>query len=149
MTNVNSLSPAKPKSLKLMAILLVLTFMRAMMGTQIPTLEMFGGVHPDAWFAPWISDAILGILVPYMIYLLLKKRGVNVWATLLVYNAVGAFDYVHGLLTQWTDPLIPNGMMGNPGLTYGSVAFSLVVQLTVIYLLTRNEVKQYFLGHQN
>ena len=29
----------------------------------------------------------------------------RVWGALVVYNAVGAFDYSHGLATQWTDPI--------------------------------------------
>ena len=114
------------------------------MGLQLPTLEMYGGVNPDAWFAPWISDTILGLTAPYMIYLTLKGRGVMVWGVLLAYNAIGAFDYVHGLMAQWTDPLVPDGIMGTPALTYGSVGFSLVVQLGVIYLLVKPAVVDYY-----
>ena len=134
----------KPAEIKWIAILIGLTFMRAFMGIQLPSLEMYGGVNPDAWFAPWVSDTILGIIAPYMIYLTLKKRGIKVWGILVAYNAIGAFDYAHGLLTQWTDPLIPNGMMGTPELTYGAIGFSLVVQLLVIILLFRQAVMGYF-----
>ena len=114
------------------------------MGIQLPSLEMYGGVNPDAWFAPWISDTILGILAPIMIYLVMKKKGIKTWGILVAYNAIGAFDYAHGILTQWTDPLIPNGIMGTPGLTYGAIGFSLVVQLIVLYLLFQPAVMSYF-----
>ena len=114
------------------------------MGTMIPSLEMYGGENPNAWFGPWISDTILGILVPIMIYILLKKRGIKVWAILLIYNGIGAFDYAHGLITQWTDPLTPNGIFGSPELTYGSLSFSLIVQITIIALLFNSTVLGYF-----
>ena len=139
-----SSSERKPSQLRLIAILMGLTFMRIFAATMIPSLEMYGGVNPNAWFGPWISDTILGLLLPFMIYLLLKKRGVKAWAILLMYNAVGAFDYVHGLITEWTDPLIPNGILGTPELTYGSVTFSLMVQITAIVFLFNSKVIHYF-----
>lgn len=133
----------RPLEMKWIAILIGLTFMRAFMGIQLPSLQMYGGANPNAWFAPWISDTILGIIVPYMIYLVVRKKGVKVWGTLVAYNAIGAFDYAHGLLVQWTDPLVPNGMMGSPELTYGSIGFSLFVQLIVLYLLFKPSVMNY------
>ncbi|MEM9328312.1 MAG: hypothetical protein AAGA85_21775 [Bacteroidota bacterium] len=81
-----------------------------------------------------------------MIYLTIKQRGLKVWGALVAYNAMGAFDYVHGLMAQWTDPLVPNGMMGTPALTYGSIGFSLVVQLVVVYLVFRPQVMNYCSG---
>ena len=143
-TDLKSEFSQKPAEIKWIAILIGLTFMRAFMGIQLPSLEMYGGVNPDAWFAPWISDTILGIIAPYTIYLTLRKRGIKVWGILVAYNAIGAFDYAHGLFTEWTDPLIPNGMMGTPELTYGAIGFSLVVQLLVIVLLFRQAVMEYF-----
>ena len=135
---------SRPSQIKWIAILLAFTFMRAFMVIQLPSLEMYGGINPNAWFGPWISDTILGILVPLMIYLLLKKRGIETWGALIMYNAIGAFDYAHGIITQWTDPLTPNGMMGTPELTYGSISFSLLVQITVIVLLFNPRVIDYF-----
>ena len=135
---------SKPFQVKLIAILMGITFMRFFMGTMIPSLEMYGGENPNAWFGPWISDTILGALVPIMVFILLKKRGIKIWATLLIYNGIGAFDYAHGLITQWTDPLIPNGIFGSPGLTYGSLSFSLIVQITVIVFLFNSNVIDYF-----
>jgi multisubunit Na+/H+ antiporter MnhC subunit len=135
---------SQPSLLKWIAILMGLTFMRALTITMIPTLEMYGGENPNAWFGPWISDTILGLLIPIIIYLLLKKRGVKIWGMLLMYNAIGAFDFMHGLITEWTDPLIPNGIFGTPALTYGSVSFSLVVQIIVIVLLFNSKIISYF-----
>lgn len=133
-----------PAQIKWIAILIGFTFMRAFMGIQLPSLQMYGGVNPDAWFAPWMSDTILGLIAPFMIYLAIKKTGMKTWGILVAYNAIGAFDYVHGLLAQWTDPLVPNGIMGTPALTYGSIGFSLLVQLGVLYILFKPSVIAYF-----
>ena len=38
----------KPAQLRLIAILMGITFMRAFMGTMIPSLEMYGGENPNA-----------------------------------------------------------------------------------------------------
>ena len=138
----------RPSEINWIGILMGLTAMRAFMGFQLPSLEMYGGDNPDAWFAPWMSDTILGIMAPYMIYLVLRKRGMKVWGILVAYNAIGAFDYVHGLMAEWTDPLIPNGIMGTPGLTYGSIGFSLFIQLIVLSLLFRQRVMIYVSGYK-
>ena len=143
----SNLSPAtttiRPHQITWIVILMLLTMMRFFMFTQLPSLQMFGGVNPDAWLAPWVSDTILGALVPLMIFLALRKRGIKIWGVLLIYNAVGAFDYVHGLVTQWTDPLVPSGMLGTPELTFGSIGFSLIVQLVALYFLFRANVISY------
>ena len=142
-SKVSTITRVRPRSINIIAILMSLTIIRGFMVTMLPSLEMFGGVNPDAWLAPWVSDTILGILVPFMVYLLLSKRGILIWGILLTYNAIGAFDYLHGLSTQWTDPLIPDGIMGTPGMTFGSIGFSLLLQLTAIYLLLQKDVVSY------
>ena len=118
--------------------------MRATMAFLLPDLEMFGGNNPDAWFAPMISDIVIGALVPLMIYLTMFKTGIKVWGTLLIYNAIGIFDYAHGLMTQWTDPLVPNGIVGTPALTFGAVAFSMLVQIFVLILLFQPKIINHF-----
>lgn len=142
-----STSPSdNTKEILWISILLGITGMRAFMGFQLPSLQMFGGINPDAWLAPWLSDTILGILVPLMIYLTLRKNGVEVWGILVAYNAIGAFDYVHGLMAEFTDPLIPNGLMGSPELVYGSIGFSLALQCLVLFFLFKPNMIRHFIG---
>ena len=141
--NLPSTVTVRPSGIIWIAILMLLTTMRFFTVTQLSSLQMFGGVNPDAWLAPWVSDTILGAFAPFMIYILFKKRGLKIWGILLIYNAIGAFDYIHGLATQWTDPLVPNGMLGTPELTFGSIGFSLIVQLLAIYLLFQDDVVKY------
>lgn len=86
----------------LIAALILLTSIRFMVVTFLPSLAMFGGPNPDAWIGPWGADTILGALAPLMAWLAWRGQGTRVWGSLIAYNAVGAFDYSHGLLTQLT-----------------------------------------------
>lgn len=95
------------------SLLMGATIFRAQTVLFLPTLNMFGGIVPNAWLAPWISDAVIGLLLPGMIYLFWTRRGVVLWVLLVTYNALGAFDYAHGLATQWTSPLPPRNSVSN------------------------------------
>ena len=121
---------------------MLLTATRFTVAFRLPSLEMFGGTTPDAWIAPWVSDTILGLLVPAMVFLAWKRTGPPIWGALIAYNAVGAFDYVHGLATQWIHPL------DNAALTYGSITFFLALQIVVIGVLFRSEVVDHFTGQR-
>ncbi len=104
---------------------------------------MNGGVNPNAWFAPWLSDSILGILVPVVIYFLLKGKGVKTWALLIMYSALGAFDYANGLATEWLYPMSAD--TASPALVYGSLLFTFTIQSIAVLLLFRRDVMDYYL----
>ena len=82
------------------ALLMGATIFRVQAGLFLSDLQMFGGPAPDGWFGPWLSDTIIGFLLPVMLFLFWTRRSVAVWGTLIAYNAVGAFDYSQGLITQ-------------------------------------------------
>ena len=42
---------------------------------RLPSLEMFDGDNPDAWIGPLVSDTVLGLLVPVMVYLAWRGTG--------------------------------------------------------------------------
>ena len=133
---------SRPAAATAITVLMALTITRFSVVFRLPSLEMFDGDSPDAWFAPWVSDTILGALVPLVAYLAWTKRGTVLWGSLIAYNAVGAFDYVHGLATQWLHPL------ENAALTYGSISFFLALQVAAIALLFRPEVVEHFTAEQ-
>ncbi len=124
----------------LAAALILLTTIRFMVVTFLPSLDMFGGPNPDAWIGPWGADTILGLLAPLMAWLAWRGTGLRVWGALIAYNAVGAFDYAHGLLTQWLDPMVTQ----SAAMTYSSIGVSMVVQLTVLAVLFRSGVARSF-----
>lgn len=124
------------------AALMAMTVFRTQTVFFLPTVEMFGGIAPDAWFAPWLSDAILGVLVPVALYALLVRRGAAVWGTLVIYNALGAFDYANGLATQWTTPMPAE--MASATTVYLGIGVFMVCQLIALGLLFRGDVIEYF-----
>ena len=128
----------RPAAVTTIAVLIGLTITRFTVVFRLPSLEMFDGASPDAWFAPWVSDTILGLLVPAVVFLVLRRTGTALWGALIAYNAVGAFDYVHGLATQWIHPL------ENAAVTYGAISFFLVAQLIALGLLFRADVIDHF-----
>ncbi|NJO03080.1 MAG: hypothetical protein HC880_16625 [Bacteroidia bacterium] len=103
---------------------------------------MNGGNNPNAWFAPWVSDSILGLLVPIVIYFLLKGKGIKTWALLITYSAIGTFDYANGLAAQWHYPMAEETASGT--LVFGSLSFTLIIQFIVVMLLFRKEAMNHF-----
>jgi hypothetical protein len=136
-------SPHRRRALIAMTIMMALTFARACVVTYFPHLEMYGGVDANAWFAPWVSDTILGLLVPVMIYLLWRKTGAKVWAALIVYNALGAFDYSHGLATQWHYPQMTEGAVS--AVTYTVISLGMIFNLAIALMMFRGDIMRHFL----
>lgn len=111
----------------------------------LPQLRMFGGIAPDGWFGPWLSDAIIGLILPLMIYLLWTRRSIAAWGVLVAYNAVGAFDYSQGLIAQFIDPMPVE--MAAPATVYLGIGLFMVLQLTALVLLFRRDVIAAFTGN--
>lgn len=130
--------PASSKVYLLISVLIGLTATRALAMMFIPKLTMFGGTAPDAWVGPWVTDAILGLLIPVVIVAMYRFRKARVWGCRLLYNGIGAFDYATGLVTQSLHPLPAS--IAPPGLVFGSLSFTLCLQIVVIVLLFRRDV---------
>lgn len=124
------------------AILMSVTIFRAQTVLFLPTVEMYGGPSPDAWFAPWLTDAFLGFILPIMLWLFWTRRGIRVWGALVVYNAIGAFDYSTGLATQWHAPMPAE--MASAATVYGGIGFFITCQLIALVLLFRRCVVDHF-----
>lgn len=127
------------------ALLMCFTIFRAQTVLFLPKVEMFGGPAADAWFAPWLSDAIFGFLVPVMVFLFLKRRGTKLWGALVIYNALGAFDYANGLAAQWIAPMPVE--MASPMTVYIGIGLFMVFQLIALALLFRSDVVSHFSNH--
>lgn len=146
LVSILGLPAGPPRARFWIALLILLTLPRVQTLLFLPKLAMFGGDAPDAWLAAWVSDAILGLLIPLALFALHRWRGPVVWGSLLIYNAVGAFDYSHGLATQFTSPL-PASIAPGP-VVYGGIAVCMVMQLLALLLLFRREVIDFFLSKE-
>jgi hypothetical protein len=119
-------------------LLMGATIFRAQTILFLPELQMFGGIAPDGWFGPWLSDTIIGFLLPAMLYLFWTRRSAKIWGLLLVYNAVGAFDYSQGLITQAISPMPVE--MASATTVYAGIGLFMVAQIVALGLLFRREV---------
>ena len=135
--------PAMTKTIKwTIALLMTATLFRAQTVLFLPAVEMFGGTAPNAWFGPWLSDAILGFLVPVIVFIFLTRRGIRVWGALVLYNAVGAFDYSQGLITQYVSPMPAD--MASATTVYAGIGVFMMLQLIALGLLFRRDVIHHF-----
>lgn len=126
------------------ALLMGATIFRAQTILFLPELQMFGGAAPDGWLGPWLSDTIIGFAVPMMLYLFWTRRGMAVWGALVAYNAVGAFDYSQGLITQMISPMPVE--MASAAMDYGGIGLFMSAQLVALWLLFRSDVIAEFKG---
>ena len=128
----------KPRIRWAIALLMGATIFRAQTILFLPQVQMFGGIAPDGWFGPWLSDTIIGFALPVMLYLFWTRRGVAVWGALVAYNAVGAFDYSQGLITQMISPMPVE--MASAATVYVGIALFMVAQIVALGLLFRRDV---------
>jgi hypothetical protein len=128
----------KPTIRWTIALLMGATVFRAQTILFLPELQMFGGPAPDGWFGPWLSDTIIGFALPVMLYLFWTRRGVAVWGALVAYNAVGAFDYSQGLITQVISPMPVE--MASAATVYLGIGLFMVAQIVALGLLFRRDV---------
>jgi len=128
------------------AIMLLMgaTIFRAQTILFLPQVQMFGGIAPDGWFGPWLSDTLIGFALPVMLYLFWSRRSTAVWGVLVAYNAVGAFDYSQGLITQAISPMPVE--MASAATVYLGIGLFMVFQLIAFGLLFRRDVIAEFKG---
>ncbi|MGR3269821.1 hypothetical protein DU478_05795 [Thalassococcus profundi] len=125
-------------------LLMGATIFRAQTILFLPQVQMYGGPAPDGWFGPWLSDTIIGFILPVMLYLFWTRRGLAVWGALVAYNAVGAFDYSQGLITQAISPMPVE--MASATTVYLGIGLFMVAQLLALGLLFRRDVIADFRG---
>lgn len=131
----------RPGAVLGIAVLTALSITRLVVVLRLPSLEMFDGDNPDAWIGPWVADTVLGLLVPVVVYFAWRRSGAKVWGGLVAYTVIGAFDYAHGLVTQWIHP-----QNANSTVTYGAIGFLMLLQLIVAALLFRDDVMRHYVA---
>ncbi|MGS4948055.1 hypothetical protein ACVDG3_21520 [Meridianimarinicoccus sp. RP-17] len=134
----------KPNIRWTIALLMGATIFRAQTILFLPELQMFGGIAPDGWFGPWLSDTIIGFAVLVMLYLFWTRRSMAVWGALVAYNAVGAFDYSQGLITQMISPMPVE--MASAATVYVGIGLFMAAQIVALGLLFRRDVIAEFKG---
>jgi hypothetical protein len=125
-------------------LLMGATIFRSQTILFLPELQMFGGIAPDGWFGPWLSDTIIGFALPVMLYLFWTRRSLAIWGALVAYNTVGAFDYSQALITQMISPMPVE--MASAATAYVGIGLFMGFQLLALSLLFRRDVIAEFKG---
>lgn len=125
-------------------LLMGATIFRAQTILFLPQVQMFGGIAPDGWFGPWLSDTLIGFALPVMLYLFWTRRSTAVLGVLVAYSAVGAFDCSQGLITQAISPMPVE--MASAATVYLGIGLFMVFQLIVLGPLFRRDVIAEFKG---
>lgn len=128
-------------------ILLFLTLMLCGRAMTLAFIGRAGGSNPGdppmAWLMPLIGDAVVGLSGLFIAYLIMKKTGLWVWATILSWNVVAIWDALSAFIVHSSNPWPEFFMIENFG---GSMFFAAsAMHLACIYLLTRPELKQHYI----
>jgi hypothetical protein len=126
-----------------MLVSMSLTVSRVTMMTKIKTCKMFGGVNPDEWFGPWVTDSTMGCLVPVVVGIASFGKGRVLWGILVGYNCIGAFDYANGLMVQYMSPQADGQFP--PTAIYGSIGFGCFCNLVALCLLFTKAAMDYYI----
>lgn len=102
------------------------------------------GDPPIAWLMPLIGDAVIGISGLLVAYLLARRSGLWVWATALVWNALGIWDAMSAYIVHLTTPWPTFFMVEIFG---GSMFFmASAMHLALIYLLFRGDLREEYIA---
>lgn len=102
------------------------------------------GDPPISWLMPLIGDAVIGISGLLVAYLLARRSGLWVWATALVWNALGIWDAMSAYIVHLTTPWPTFFMVEIFG---GSMFFmASAMHLALIYLLFRGDLREEYIA---
>jgi len=128
-------------------LILILTLMLCGRAMTLAFIGRAGGNGPgdptSAWLMPLVGDAVIGITGLFIAYLILKKAGPWVWATIIVWNSVAIWDALSAYIIHTTNPW-PDFFM-TP--MFGSSMFFLAaaMHLSIIVLVSQSELKARYL----
>ena len=128
-------------------IILILTLILSGRAMTLAFISRVGGTSlgdpPPAWLMPLIGDAIIGISTLFIAFLILKKKGLWVWTTIIVWNIVAIWDALSAFTIHITNPWPEFFMIKllGPSMFFGAIAMHLVI----ILLASRPNFKRQFL----
>lgn len=98
-----------------------------------------GGSVPISWVNPFTGDILVGATAPIMTYLLIRYRTLAVWTFVVVWHALGIWDYMTGVILDVVDP-IPWAPPGSRTLLVTGV----IVQVINMVILTQRAFHDYY-----
>ena len=62
------------------------------------------GDPPIAWLLPLLGDAFIGVTALFVVYLLMRGRGLWAWTGIVVWNALAIWDALSAFVVHRTTP---------------------------------------------
>jgi len=114
----------------------------------IPLVQnILAGNDPEAWLNPAIGDIIIATSAFFVLFAVWRKKGLWVWATVLIWLALSIFDHLSTVTAALTTPGPQLFGGGGPSASVAAVPFiQAVIDAVVFVLLARGKVRSYFLG---
>ena len=116
-------------------IMLILTLMLSGRAMTLAYIGRVGGTLPGdppvAWLMPLIGDAFIGISALWVAYLITKKTGLWVWATIIAWNVLGIWDAMSAYIIHLTNPWPSFFMLA----TFGSSMFFAASLMHLVVLI--------------
>lgn len=89
-------------------VILILTLMLCGRAMTLAFIGRAGGANsgdpPTAWLMPLVGDAVIGIAGLFTVFLVLKKTGLWVLTTIIVWNSVAICDALSAFIIYNTNP---------------------------------------------
>jgi hypothetical protein len=89
-------------------LILVLTIMLTGRAMTLAFIHRAGGDGPGdppaAWLMPLLGDAIVGLSGIAVAYLIWKRQGLAVWATVVLWNSIAIWDAMSAYIIHLTVP---------------------------------------------
>ena len=138
----------RPREVTLIVVLSAIMVYRI---STLNAIQFLGSEAPLGWVVPFTGDAFMGITALIVAYLLLKKRGLAVWTIGVTWQIVGIKDYISGIMLSFVDPITGPIFPGPEFPTFVMILFltiGMLIQISVIYLLSRPNVRQFYLNER-
>ena len=116
----------------------------------IPIISnVLAGIDPAAWLFPAIGDIVIATAAPFVAFAIWRKTGLGVWVATLIWLSLSVFDHMSTIAAALTTPA-PQ-IFGGGGISVSNAAFPFfqaVIDAVLLILLTRGNMKAYFLDVQ-
>lgn len=118
----------------------------------IPLIQdVLAGSESEAWFFPAILDVLIAASVPFVIYLIWKKRNFTAWIVIIIFFVISIVDHMDSVTADLitTTPKIFGGEEGPQPIVVSSLQ-GVVDIIALIFLSSRLVKNEFFkLGLEN
>jgi len=127
----------------------VLTLLMAGRAMTLAYIHRAGGEQagdpPSAWLMPLLGDAVIGLSAFLVAYIILKKNGLWVWTSIIVWNVVAIWDALSAYIIHISNPWPEFFMIMHlgPMMFFAAAA----IHIVILVLACKRQTRQLFVNH--